>query len=223
MMCLWVSFKGKKITKNFFASLNLWRKDSDPDPEPDPLVRGTDPGIRIRIKLSRITITGIILKWRWSGLVSLWGSSEALLRIRNKEMRIRIPLFTLTRIRIHFSLWCRSGSYSYQSKTNLQHWGASAFSAPFWASRPPLWASTTVQGFILSLHSSWIFTLFGSGSNLSLFTLIRIRIQHPKIMRVNADLDPQHCWKIRIPVILISIVSIPVRIYSEAVVKAGPA
>jgi hypothetical protein len=38
--------------------------ESDPDPEPDPdsLVRGTDPGIRIRIrsKMSRIPNTGCI-------------------------------------------------------------------------------------------------------------------------------------------------------------------
>jgi hypothetical protein len=35
----------------FEASLNQWRKKSDPelDPDPDQLVRGTDPGIRIRI------------------------------------------------------------------------------------------------------------------------------------------------------------------------------
>jgi hypothetical protein len=37
------------------------KKKSDPDldPEPDPLVRGTDPGIRIRIrtKMSRIPNT----------------------------------------------------------------------------------------------------------------------------------------------------------------------
>ncbi len=33
--------------------------DPDPEPDPDPLVRGTDPGIRIRIctKMSRITDT----------------------------------------------------------------------------------------------------------------------------------------------------------------------
>jgi hypothetical protein len=33
----------------------------DPDPDPDPLVRGTDPGIRIRIhiKMSRILYTGL--------------------------------------------------------------------------------------------------------------------------------------------------------------------
>jgi hypothetical protein len=32
--------------------------DSDLEPDPDPLVRGTDPGIRIRTKMSRIPITG---------------------------------------------------------------------------------------------------------------------------------------------------------------------
>jgi hypothetical protein len=26
----------------------------DPEPDPDPLVRGTDPGIRIRTKMSRM-------------------------------------------------------------------------------------------------------------------------------------------------------------------------
>jgi hypothetical protein len=29
------------------------------DADPDPLVRGTDPGIRIRAKMSRITNTGL--------------------------------------------------------------------------------------------------------------------------------------------------------------------
>ncbi len=191
MMCLWVSFKGEKNHKKFFASLNLWRKD--PDPEPDPLVRGTDPGIRIRIKLSRITNTGIILKWRWSGLVSLWGSSEALLRIRKEEMRIRIPLFTLTRIRIHFSLWCSSGSYSYQSKTNLQPLGGFRpsrlhFEPPglhYERPRPSkasFWASTAPE-FLLCSDPDPTFHLspwYGSGSSIpkwceSMWIWIRIR------------------------------------------------
>jgi hypothetical protein len=32
--------------------------DLDPEPDPDPLVSGTDPGIRIRTKMSRIPNTG---------------------------------------------------------------------------------------------------------------------------------------------------------------------
>jgi hypothetical protein len=32
----------------------------DPYPDPDQLVRGTDPGIRIRIKMSRIPKTGFL-------------------------------------------------------------------------------------------------------------------------------------------------------------------
>jgi len=32
---------------------------ADPDPEPGQLVRGTDPGIRIRAKISRVPSTGI--------------------------------------------------------------------------------------------------------------------------------------------------------------------
>jgi hypothetical protein len=42
----------------FFASLKLKKKESDPEPDPDPFVRGTDPGIRIRTKMSRIRNTG---------------------------------------------------------------------------------------------------------------------------------------------------------------------
>jgi hypothetical protein len=42
-----------------------WRKASDPeldpDPDPDPLVRGTDPRIQIRTKMSRIPNT---MLWR---------------------------------------------------------------------------------------------------------------------------------------------------------------
>jgi hypothetical protein len=53
MMCLWASYK-KKIWNFFFAS-----PDPDPTPEPDPLVRGTDPGIRIRTKILRIPNTGV--------------------------------------------------------------------------------------------------------------------------------------------------------------------
>jgi hypothetical protein len=33
------------------------KKKSDPELDPDPLVRGTDPGIRIRTKISRIPNT----------------------------------------------------------------------------------------------------------------------------------------------------------------------
>ncbi len=55
MMYLLSSHKKKNT---FFASMEL---DPYPeaDPDPDPLVRGTDPGVRIRIrtKMSRITNT----------------------------------------------------------------------------------------------------------------------------------------------------------------------
>ena len=54
----------KKIYKKifFFASLKSMKKsypelDPDPEPDPDPLVRGTDPEIRIRTKMSRIPNT----------------------------------------------------------------------------------------------------------------------------------------------------------------------
>ncbi len=54
--CLRVSHK-KKIwrKKTFFLHPNChWRKESDPelDPDPNPLVRGTDPRIPIRTKMS---------------------------------------------------------------------------------------------------------------------------------------------------------------------------
>jgi hypothetical protein len=52
-----------KLRKNYDFFLASWshrRKELDPelDPDPDPLVRGTDPGIRIRNKMSRISNTG---------------------------------------------------------------------------------------------------------------------------------------------------------------------
>jgi hypothetical protein len=60
-MSLWASYKKKNMKKNIFSlhSYNQWRKESDPelDPDQDPLVRGTDPGIRIRTKMSRIPNT----------------------------------------------------------------------------------------------------------------------------------------------------------------------
>jgi hypothetical protein len=57
MMYLWGSYK-KKIGF-FLHPLSHWRKESDPewDPDLDPLTRGTDRGIRIRIKMSRIPNT----------------------------------------------------------------------------------------------------------------------------------------------------------------------
>ncbi len=51
-MCLRVSYK-RKI---FFWSLKSL-EESDPEFDPDPLVRGTDPQIRIRTKMSRIPNT----------------------------------------------------------------------------------------------------------------------------------------------------------------------
>ena len=41
--------------KNFFCILKVPDDfGTDPDPDPNPLVGGTDPGIRIRTKMSRI-------------------------------------------------------------------------------------------------------------------------------------------------------------------------
>jgi hypothetical protein len=62
MMRLWASYEKKIWKKQFFLhTSNQWRMESDPDqdpdPEPDPLVRRTDPGIRIRTKMSRIPNT----------------------------------------------------------------------------------------------------------------------------------------------------------------------
>ncbi len=65
------SNKQKKLcTKNlFFAGIlkvndensRIWIQDPDPYPDPDPLVRGMDPGIRIRIypKMSWIRNTAL--------------------------------------------------------------------------------------------------------------------------------------------------------------------
>jgi hypothetical protein len=58
----------------------------------------------------------------------------------------------------YFSLWGGSGSCS-SSKwygTNLQLLVSRPFKAPFSASTPPLWVSTTLHGYILSL-GPWVF------------------------------------------------------------------
>jgi hypothetical protein len=52
----------KKYDKNIFCSLKVIEEriripELDPDPEPDLLVRGTDPRIWIRTKMSRIPST----------------------------------------------------------------------------------------------------------------------------------------------------------------------
>ncbi len=43
--------------------------ESDPEPDPDPLVEGTDMGIRIRTKMSRIPNTALCISiqlvWKW--------------------------------------------------------------------------------------------------------------------------------------------------------------
>ncbi len=49
-MCLQVTF---------FASLKSLKKGVDPELDPDPLVRGPDPGIRTRTKMSRIPNTAL--------------------------------------------------------------------------------------------------------------------------------------------------------------------
>jgi hypothetical protein len=54
MMCLWVNYE-KKYGKKICCILKI---DPDPELDPDPLVKGMDPGIRIRTKMSRIPNTG---------------------------------------------------------------------------------------------------------------------------------------------------------------------
>jgi hypothetical protein len=45
--------------KTFFCTLKVTdEKEQDPEPDPNPLVRGTDPRIRIRTKMSRIRYPG---------------------------------------------------------------------------------------------------------------------------------------------------------------------
>ncbi len=71
-MYLWASYEKKMYKKICLHPETQWRKESDPDPEtdPDPLVRGTDPGIRIRTKLSRIPNTACK-----SCTLSIWACS----------------------------------------------------------------------------------------------------------------------------------------------------
>ncbi len=61
-----VNVPSKRINQNklekilFFVGVlkvRDWRKEQDPNPEPDPLVRGTNPRIRIRTKMSQIQNT----------------------------------------------------------------------------------------------------------------------------------------------------------------------
>jgi hypothetical protein len=53
--------KGKSI-KTFYTIIFCWRleghRQKEQDPDPDPIVKGTDPRIRIRTKMSRIRNTG---------------------------------------------------------------------------------------------------------------------------------------------------------------------
>jgi hypothetical protein len=60
IMCLWASNQKKYEKIYFFVSLKSVRKESDPelDPDTDPIVIGTDPGIRIRTKMTWISNTG---------------------------------------------------------------------------------------------------------------------------------------------------------------------
>jgi hypothetical protein len=53
MMYLWVSYEKKNVKIFCFILKINEKKESDPD----PLVRGADPGIRIRTKMSRIPNT----------------------------------------------------------------------------------------------------------------------------------------------------------------------
>ncbi len=53
-----IKFKHKMLAKKFIFkaedNVKSYKKTKESDPEPDPLVRGMDPGIRIRTKMSRI-------------------------------------------------------------------------------------------------------------------------------------------------------------------------
>jgi hypothetical protein len=55
--------RSRKLFKNLVFCWRLeghWRKYQDPEPDPDPLVRGRDPRIRIRTKMSWIHNTGFL-------------------------------------------------------------------------------------------------------------------------------------------------------------------
>ncbi len=142
-------------------------------------------------KLKR-TVRCIILMWRWSGLVYEGPRKQCCGSAPKRCVSVPVSLF---------SLWRGSGStfhfdadpdpVPYQSKTNLQSLeGFRPSTAPFLSLQASIMTLSIHDPpwlHFLSLHSSW----FGSGSNLSLFIMIRIRIQHPKMTRIHADLDTE--------------------------------
>jgi hypothetical protein len=55
------TFKNEKTERKKLFFVGVLKVTEEPDPEPNPLVKGTDPRIRIRTKMSRIRNTGIFL------------------------------------------------------------------------------------------------------------------------------------------------------------------
>ncbi len=85
MMCLLASYGKRKKYESCERKKSDLELDPDPKPDPDPLVRGTDPGIRILTKMSRIPNTGTrkprvryVFFYKCSGSKTLWvGNGKA--------------------------------------------------------------------------------------------------------------------------------------------------
>ncbi len=105
------------------------------------------------------------------------GGTELIIRIT--LMRIRIQTFTRIRIRIRIQI-----QLLIKVMVICDRWSRPS-KAPFWASRPLLWAFRALQGSIFGpLKLFWILTLMRIRIQLSTLVLTRIRIQLPKTMRI---------------------------------------
>ncbi len=84
--------------------------------------------------------------------------------------------------------------------TNLQPLAYRSSRAPGWDSVPPLWAVTATGWASMGLFSASIAPEFGLwyGSASGFFTLLRTRIpiRLLKMMRIYADLDPHHGFRV---------------------------
>ena len=82
-----------------------------------------------------------------------------------------------------------------QVNVNLRPLVYRPFTAKFWASTPPLWASTIFHGSILSFQEFWLLRDLFYDFNADLhFTLLRIWVRIRKMMRIrisNTELKTQ--------------------------------
>ncbi len=107
-----ITNKPKKF-RIFFCCLleGYWRKQQDPEPDPNPIVRGTDPRIRIRTKMSRTRNTAVFTVQSLArGVVAIGilkqcghlnrnNGRDPWIRIRIKTLRIRETDEIKTKIR----------------------------------------------------------------------------------------------------------------------------